>query len=145
VGSVLVDADHYVWFCAKQRTVSPRAAVRFFNQARAPQHQATRALHSPLAFAMLAGGARRRRLLPVAVGVAAHVAMDAYHDARMARARTAALKRDGFRCQGCGVHGPSVGTHVQQQPWLLPSYRAQNVVALCDPCHEAAHARRNGA
>jgi hypothetical protein len=144
LGSVLLDADHYMWFCANKRRVSPRAAVRFFNEARAPQHQATRALHSPLAFVFLAGSVRRRRLLPVAVGVALHVSIDAFHDARMARARAAALRRDGFRCQDCGVQGPNVGTHLRRQPRLLPSYRSRNLVALCDPCHEAAHMRRNG-
>ena len=31
-GSVLIDADHYAWFCFRQRRVSPRAAARFFNR-----------------------------------------------------------------------------------------------------------------
>jgi hypothetical protein len=140
--SVLVDADHYLWFCLRRRRWSPRAAIRFFNQAHAPQHSATRLLHSPAALlAALVLGVRRRELLPVALGIALHVALDLRHEARMDEARAAALERDGFSCQACGTRAPHVGTHVRRQPWLLPSYRTQNLVSLCDPCHETAHAR----
>jgi hypothetical protein len=140
-GSVLIDADHYLWFCAAQRRLDPLAAVRFFNEADPPQHAATRVLHGPGAvLTLLVLGARVRRLRPVAAGVALHVALDALHDARMDAARAAALERDDFSCRACGVRGALVGTHVRRQPWLLPSYRPQNLVALCGPCHDAAHA-----
>jgi hypothetical protein len=58
----------------------------------------------------------------------------------MDKARIAALERDAFTCQACGSRTQSVGTHVRTQPPLLPSYEVRNVIALCDPCHEAAHA-----
>jgi hypothetical protein len=139
-GGVLVDVDHYAWFCLRQRRSSPRAALRFFNEAHPPQHAATRVLHAPAALlAVLALGLRRRWLLPVAAGMALHVALDARHDARMAEARDAALARDGFACQRCGTRA-HVGTHLRRQPWLLPAYRAQDLVSLCTPCHVRAHA-----
>jgi 5-methylcytosine-specific restriction endonuclease McrA len=72
--------------------------------------------------------------------MSAHVALDEFHRARMGQARAAALERDGFRCRACGAGGPDVDGHVWRQPWLLPSYRPQNLVALCGPCHQAAHA-----
>ena len=138
---VLIDADHYVWFCVRHRRLSPRAAMAYFNRSAPAQHAATRFAHSPAAVSMLlALGAQRRRLLAPAVGVAAHVALDVAHDARMRRARRAALARDGFACQACGVLGAEVGTHVHRQPWLLPSYAPENITSLCGPCHEDAHA-----
>ena len=142
-GGVLIDADHYAWFCLKQRRLSPLAAARFFNQADPPQHGATRALHAPvtLPFIFLLG-LRQRRLLPVALGMGLHVALDAYHLAQMDRARSAALVRDGYSCQVCGA--ASVRAHVSRQPRLLPSYRAQNLISLCGRCHDAAHARLTG-
>jgi hypothetical protein len=141
-GGVLVDADHYLWFCLRQRRWSPRAAIRFFNEPHAPQHSATRALHSPAALsAVLALGVLRRELLPVAVGMGLHVALDLRHEARMEEARAAALERDHFSCQACGTRATHVGTHLRKQPWLLPSYETQNLISLCGPCHEAAHAR----
>jgi hypothetical protein len=140
-GSVLVDVDHYLWFCVRQRRWSPIAAVRFFNEAHAPQHAATRVLHSPVApLAVLLLGVRRRALLPVALGMVMHIALDLHHDARMGKARAVTMERDNFSCRGCGTQGPDVGTHLRRQPSLLPSYDAQNLVALCAPCHEAAHA-----
>lgn len=145
-GSVLIDADHYVWFCLRHRLLNPLAAVRFFNQANPPQHPATRVLHSPtVLLAVLATGARRPWLLPVTLGMALHVALDAHHETRMGWARTAALERDEFSCQACGTRGPHVGAHVWRQPRLLPSYRPQNLTSLCAPCHEAAHKHGKGA
>jgi hypothetical protein len=141
VASILIDADHYLWFCLKHRSVNPAAAMRFFNQPEAPQDAETRILHNPLALSiaiMLA--ARRRNVLPVAIGMTLHVALDWYHEMRMDATRNAALERDGFRCQSCGANGPVV-THVTCQPRLLPSYRVANLVVLCPACHQAAHAR----
>jgi MYXO-CTERM domain-containing protein len=140
-GAVLIDGDHYVWFCMRERRLDPVAAVGFFNQAHSPQHSATRGLHSPLALlVVLLLGLRRRRFLPLAVGMAMHVALDSYHEGRMDRARAAALERDAFRCQACGTSGAEVGTHLRRQPWLLPSYEPQNLISLCGACHDAAHA-----
>jgi hypothetical protein len=141
-GSVLLDVDHYLWFCLRHRRLSPAAAVGYFNRAAPRQHSATRVLHSPAAVsALMLLGARRRGLLPVALGMAAHVALDARHEARMRATRSAALERDDFSCQSCGARGSHVGTHVRRQPWLLPSYAPHNVSSLCSPCHEAAHTR----
>jgi hypothetical protein len=145
-GSVLVDIDHYLWFCLRQRSWNPLVAMRFFNEADPPHHAATRALHTPVApLALLVASSRHRVLLPVAVGMAVHLALDLTHELRMERARAAAIKRDGFSCQACGTRASHVGAHLRRQPWLLPSYDAQNLVALCGPCHEAAHTRERRA
>ena len=144
-GSVFIDADHYAWFCLRRRCLDLPAAVRFFNQADPPRHPATRALHGPAALLIaLWLGLRQRRLLPVALGMSLHVALDAHHVAQMDRARAAALARDGYSCQKCGAATPPIAAHVWRQPALLPSYRAQNLVSLCSRCHEAAHARLTG-
>lgn len=144
-GGVLIDADHYVWFCLRQRRLSLPAAVQFFSEAGPPQHPATRALHAPAALLLVFLLAQRqRRLLPVAVGMGLHVALDTHHLARMARARSAALARDGYSCQACGTATPPIGAHLWRQPRLLPSYQAQNLISLCTRCHQAAHARSRG-
>ena len=140
--SILIDSDHYVWFFLSQCRISPVAAVRFFNAADAPHRPATRALHSPVVIAaVLAIGRRRRVARAVVLGMALHVAMDIQHEARMNRARAAALRRDDFTCGPCGARGPHVATHLHRQPLLLPSYRVGDHVTLCDRCHAAAHAR----
>jgi hypothetical protein len=142
-GGVLIDADHYAWFCLRRRSLNPLAAVRYFNEAHPAQRRGTRALHSPIAvLAVLAAGLRRRQLLPVALGMGLHVALDADHRTRMSRAQVSALKRDDFCCQACGSRAPHIHTHLRHQPWLLPSYAVQNLISLCPPCHEAAHACR---
>jgi hypothetical protein len=145
-GAVVVDVDHYLWFCLRQRRWNPLAAMRFFNEPHPPQHPATRVLHSPVApLALLLASTRRRALLPVALGMALHLALDLRHELRMDEARAAAMQRDDFACQACGTRASHVGTHLRRQPWLLPSYNAQNLISLCAPCHAAAHARERGA
>lgn len=144
-GSVLIDVDHYLWFSLRHRRVSPRAAVRFFHHPRAPQHAGTRVLHSPAALATACAVAvARPRCLGLAAGMALHVALDAYHEERMNRARAVALQRDDSSCRGCGARGAGVGTHLARQPWLLPHYSPENLVSLCGACHERAHARGGG-
>jgi hypothetical protein len=138
---ILIDADHYVWFCACERHLNPLAAVRFFNQAEAPHHAATRPFHSPaVLLAVLFLSTRRRWALPIVLGMGLHVAADLHHEARLKEARAAALRRDDFTCQGCSSRGRRVVAHLWRQPWLLPSYRIQNLRTLCASCHEAAHA-----
>lgn len=139
-GSVLIDADHYAWFCVSERRLSPAAAVRYFGRAHPRRQAATRALHSPAALATaFVLGLRRAPLLPIALGMGLHVALDAHHEARMTRARAAALARDRYRCRACGRRG-RLAAHLWRQPPLLPSYRTENLVTLCGRCHEAAHA-----
>jgi hypothetical protein len=139
-GSVLIDVDHYLWFCLRERRSNPAAALRFFNEADPPQHAATHALHTPLApLVLLLLGLRRRALFWVGLGMALHIALDLQHEARMDRARATALERDDFTCQACGTVAADVGTHLRTQPFLLPSYEPQHLVALCGSCHEAAH------
>jgi hypothetical protein len=145
-GSVLIDADHYVWFCLHHRLLNPAAAVRYFHQAHAAQHSATRVLHTRGALlGAFVLALCRPGLLAVAAGMGLHVALDAHHEARMNVARLIALQRDGSCCRGCGARGPGVGTHLERQPWLFPSYGPENLVSLCGLCHEIAHARLGGA
>lgn len=143
--SILIDADHYLWFVAHKRRLDPVAAVQFFNEAQPAPASNVRWFHSPVALSIAAAlAARRKALFPVALGMAAHVAVDIYHDARLARARAEALHRDGNRCQACGVQDETVTAHTRRQPRLLPSYKVSNFVALCGPCHAAAHNQRPG-
>src|SRR5437660_3830281 len=46
--SVLIDVDHYLWHAVTRRTLSLRAAVRYFGQADPPQLPEARLLHHPL-------------------------------------------------------------------------------------------------
>jgi hypothetical protein len=138
--SILIDVDHYLWFCLRQRRLNPVAALRFFTQAQPPQHRQTRLLHSP---AVLLGLLLLTRRCPTAwalLGMAFHVTLDAYDTARRAPARAAALARDGWTCQRCGAQGPGVVAHLERQPCLLPSYHREHLTSLCGACHEAAHA-----
>lgn len=144
IGGVLIDVDHYVWFCVDQRRCDPVAAVRFFNGPDVPLSRASRLLHHPAALILMAAlGVYRRRALPLVLGMAAHIASDHYHEGRMSLARETALRRDAYVCQGCGSRSADIAAHLRQQPWLLPSYGPQNLVSLCSDCHRLAHVNGN--
>src|SRR5947199_6123522 len=51
--SVLIDVDHYLWHAITYRTLSLRAAIRYFGQADPPQLKEARLLHHPLVLGTL--------------------------------------------------------------------------------------------
>ena len=51
--SMLIDVDHYLWHVATYRTLSLRAAIRYFGQADPPQLMEARLLHHPLVLGTL--------------------------------------------------------------------------------------------
>lgn len=139
-GGVLIDSDHYAWYCVTQRRLSPAGAVQMFNAAHAPQHPATRVLHSPkVLVAVLLLALRHPKLRTTATGMIVHVKLDQDHRRRRAKASQAALRRDGYTCRGCGQRGPGLEAHQRRRPRLLACVRADDLVSLCGPCHEAAH------
>jgi hypothetical protein len=138
--SILIDVDHYLWFMARHKSLSPAAAARAFNGANAPTHAATRLLHNPALVLTLLILARRRRIaLPIAAGMTFHIVLDTYHRARMAHAQAASLSRDRRICRVCTAKKTDLVAHVWRQPTLLPSYLLDHFVTLCDHCHESAH------
>jgi hypothetical protein len=140
VASIAVDVDHYLWFALSRNRWNPLATIRFFNEPGPPQHAATRVLHGRWALLTIGLLALRHREARAALlGMAAHVALDAYHDRRMDGIRLAALLRDDHTCRLCGTRGADLGTHLQWQPKLFPSYASQHQITLCNTCHEAAH------
>ena len=48
VASIGIDIDHYIWHAVTHRTLSVRAAARYFGQADPPQLARQRLLHHPL-------------------------------------------------------------------------------------------------
>lgn len=137
--SILIDVDHYLYYCWHDRRLSPAAALRFFGQAQPPRHAGTRLLHSPLALLVLLVSRRWRFTTLLALGILFHLGLDAYHEARTRNARRAALARDAFTCQQCGARDQTIVAHLHVQPALLPSYRLECYRSLCARCHEAAH------
>lgn len=142
--SILIDVDHYLWFLARHRRLSPAAAVDEFTSAAAPRHAATRSFHHPaVLLGLLLAGRRRRAVSLMVTGMAFHVGLDTYHRSRTVGAQATTLNRDKYRCRVCGVQNSAdvaVVAHLWRQPRLLPSYRPEHFVTVCTDCHSAAHA-----
>lgn len=70
--------------------------------------------------------------------------MELYKSAKWKRKRAAILKRDGYTCQRCKRYGRTVEAtvvhhikHADEYPEL--AYVDDNLVSLCDACHNKAH------
>ena len=59
--SVFIDVDHYLWHAVTHRTLSLRAAVRYFGQADPPQLPQARILHHPIVLGSLLVAAAHTR------------------------------------------------------------------------------------
>src|SRR2546421_6767835 len=84
--SVLIDVDHYLWHAITHRTLSLRAAVRYFGQADPPQLPQARLLHHPLILGLLlliAVGTRSKILSLILLGFLFHVSLDVIHATQM--------------------------------------------------------------
>lgn len=141
--SILIDADHYLWHAITQRTLSVRAAVRYYRQANPPQLPQMRLLHQPLVLGLLlflAVRFRSRVLGLILAGLLFHVGLDRYHQARLR-----ALRRDLFAqaqgvCPACSRETTVLELHTLRRLGnVLEQYRASNFMALCPACHREAH------
>lgn len=70
--------------------------------------------------------------------------MELYKSAKWKRKRAAILKRDRYMCQWCKRYGRTVEAttvhhikHADEYPEL--AYVDDNLVSLCDACHNKAH------
>ena len=141
--SVLIDVDHYIWHAVAYRTLSLRAAIRYFGQADTPQRQEARLLHHPLILGILlliALRTRSRFLLLILTGLLFHVSLDVVHMKEMQHLkRSLSEKADGI-CLECGEECEALQLHtVHFSANLLDRYAARHFVVLCPTCHGRAH------
>jgi ribosomal protein L37AE/L43A len=143
--SILVDADHYLWHAITQRTLSVRAAVRYYRQANPPQLPEMRLLHQPLVLGLLlflAVRTRSRLLGLILAGLLFHVSLDRYHNARLRSLKYNLNEQANHICPACGKELPELELHTVRRPQnMLERYSARNYVVLCPDCHREAHQR----
>lgn len=141
--SVLIDVDHYLWHVVTHRTLSLRAAIRYFGQADPPRRPEARLLHSPIVLGLLlllAMRTRSRLLGLILAGLLFHVSLDVYHMSRMQALKAALNAAAKSTCPECGQHCAALQlhtTHITKN--LLDRYNARYYVALCPACHLKAH------
>lgn len=145
--SVLIDIDHYLWHAVTRRTLSLRAAVRYFGQADPPQLPQARLLHHPIVLGlllMLALRTRSRVLGLMLTGLLFHVSLDAIHITQMKHLKRSLSEQAHSVCPQCGQHAAALQLHtVHFARNILDRYNPQHFVVLCPKCHEKAHATGN--
>lgn len=144
--SIGIDIDHYLWHAVKYRTLSLRAARRYFGQADPPQLARQRLLHHPLllgALLALAVRLRSRLLLLILSGLLFHVSLDVIHNRQMKHLKSSLSQQARRRCSACGKPDQALQLHtVHVARNLLDRYNPGNFVVLCPACHEQAHLPR---
>ena len=143
VASVLIDVDHYLWHAVTHRTLSLRAAVRYFGQADPPQRSEARLLHHPVVLgALLFIGVRMRSrlLLLILAGLLFHVSLDVIHATQMSHLKRSLSEQAGFTCPECGKYDQALQLHTLHVARnILDRYDPRHFVVLCASCHERAH------
>ncbi|TMD51187.1 MAG: hypothetical protein E6I93_11100 [Chloroflexi bacterium] len=143
VASIGIDVDHYLWFAVTHRTLSLRAAMRYFGQADPPQRPAAKFLHHPIvlgALLFVALRLRSRLLLLILAGLLFHVSLDFIHVTQMRTLKQSLSERAQGKCSACGKEEQALQLHtVRVSSNLLERYAPRHYVVLCPSCHEQAH------
>ena len=141
--SILIDVDHYLWHAVTHRTLSLRAAVRYFEQADPPRLVQAKLLHHPITLGgllLLAARTHSRILWLILAGLLFHVGLDAVHVWQMSCLKRSLSEQAHFKCSACGNEYEELQLHtVQVASNLLDRYNPRHFVVLCPTCHEQAH------
>jgi hypothetical protein len=144
--SILIDADHYLWHAVTHRTLSLRAALRYFGQANPPRLAQQRLLHQPIILAALlvvAARSRSRILWLILAGLLFHVSLDTIHITQMKHLHRMLSKQVNFTCPACGQHSEALHLHtIHVARNILDRYNPRHFVVLCPTCHEKAHKKQ---
>ncbi|GAC1383338.1 MAG: hypothetical protein NVS4B7_14540 [Ktedonobacteraceae bacterium] len=143
VASIGIDVDHYLWHVVTHRTLSLRAAIRYFGQADPPRLPAARLLHQPLSLVLLLFIAIRTRLRVfwlILAGLLFHVSLDAIHITQMNSLKKSLTEQASYTCPECGQQLEDLQLHtIQTTKNLLDRYNPRHFVVLCPTCHRRAH------
>ncbi len=142
--SILIDVDHYLWHAVTYRTLSLRAAVRYYRQAEPPQLTEARLLHHPLVLGtllFLVLRLRSRTLGLILAGLLFHVSLDVIHVTQLSHLKRSLSEQANYTCSECNQHFDALQLHTSYlTPNLLDRYNPQHFIVLCPTCHERAHA-----
>lgn len=143
VASIFIDVDHYLWHAVTHRTLSLKAAGKYFLQANPPRLAQQRLLHQPMILGVLlvvAALTRSRILWLILAGFLFHVSLDAFHGTRMKYLKRTLTEQANFTCPACGQHFEDLQLHtVRAARNIFDRYNARHFVVLCPTCHKRAH------
>lgn len=141
--SIGIDVDHYLWHAVTHRTLSLRAAVRYFGQADPPQLRQQRMLHQPVVLGSLlvvAAWTRSRLLWLILAGLLFHVSLDGIHVTQMRHLKRTLSEKASYRCPQCGQQCETLQLHtLQYSRFVFDRYNPGHFVVLCPLCHKQAH------
>ena len=142
--SIFIDVDHYLWYAVAYRTLSLKAAVRYYGQADPPQLPQARLFHHPLvlgALLLFALRLRSRVISLILAGLLFHVSLDIIHNSQMGYLKSSLSKQANNVCPECGQPFDALQLHtVHFASNLLERYNPKHFIVLCPTCHEQAHA-----
>ena len=141
--SVLIDVDHYLWFALAHRTLSMRAALRYFHQANPRRSPWARSFHHPLFLALLLFVAARTRskwLWLILCGLLFHVSLDTIHGSQMSRLKRTLSEQAHATCSACGQPCETLELHTAYRARsIFDRYNPEHYALLCPACHAQTH------
>jgi hypothetical protein len=150
-GGALADVDHLAWHALRTGRFDPLAAWAHFSDNREPPAGPLPLHRLPVIAAGLALTPVSPFLGALATGLAFHRLLDEvderYGELWRGRAtrrkmalHRAVYRRAHYRCEACGAGGVKLEAHHRVPRERGGRDAVDNLVALCVPCHQAAHA-----
>jgi hypothetical protein len=147
--SILIDVDHYLWHAVTHRTLSLRAAFRYFGQAHPQQRPMVKFLHHPFVLGpllLVAILTRSRWLWLILAGLLFHVSLDTIHVTQMNHLKQTLRTQADNSCPQCKQHCDALQLHtLHYSSSMLDRYNPVHFMVLCPACHEEAHRYRRNA
>src|SRR5439155_25026187 len=138
-----IHASPHLWPAVTHRTLSLKAAGRYFLQADPPRLAQQRLLHHPMilgALLVVAALTRSRILWLILAGFLFHVSLDTIHVTQTNYLKRTLIEQANFTCSACGQHFEDLQLHtVHAARNILDRYNPRHFVVLCSTCHEKAH------
>lgn len=153
LASVLMDGDHYVWYGTYTGRWDLREAWDGLrDEVLRARHRHMPLHHWPLILGLLGLGRFLPRVGEAAWGLAFHKGVDEisrrwprvryrYRRWRYHRTWKVVAARAGYRCEHCGARDVPLELHHRVPEFLGGGFHPDNLVLLCRPCHDRAHAR----
>ncbi len=153
LASILMDADHYLWYGTHTGRWDIREAWYGSRDEELRQKHGHMPLHRwPLLLGLVVAGRKVPLIKDIAWGLAFHKGLDeisrrwpkvaySYRRWRYERMWSLVAKRAGYRCEHCGTGKSRLELHHRVPEFLGGRFEPDNLVLLCQDCHDRAHAR----
>lgn len=140
--AAFADLDLYAYHVVRHRSLSLRAAARYYSTLAGRRERPFKALHHPaVLLGVFSAGRRYSMLRGLALGLSLHAALDGWGKWRHAGLVRTLRARSGGACELCGRYRSPIA---RMEPLRIDPASARHTpeawLLVCRPCNDRRHA-----